>query len=429
MPRDYSSTHNLCAVSTDPETETMPTRNVDLLLLSSMNDTPSIIRNRLTNSDEKTGDEEPSRIYETISRFEMPLTFERAQAQHFAFLFFFGLGAIAKEENTGYAVNTMTPLEKDYNDRYPLPSFTLKTREGDTVGMTTYSGVFVDELTARFETDSFAKLTAQLKGTGMQSNPLRREEFVVNGNANLEIDLSGKPVLDGKHENIHKVEVYVGNAWREVSIESLSTNGATLNIYPRAELQEGTDYTYRVYYLENSFASVGGNIPETPLFETPLFISDVQVRAGGAWNGVSFEGGHAIDTDLKSLEYNLNNQLRFETGFNAVGSYANRVYREGRTQTIKMDKNANELLLRAYHDYNEEIGLRIKAEGADIPNTESAKYALEMIFPKVGFTSHERSTNDKVNAESLSLTVLKTRWWPSVIVKVTTKLYGELQIM
>ena len=415
--RNYNATHNMCAVSSMPENNLNEVKDINYLLLASLDDIPNITESRQPNTNEQTGDEEPTMLYRDVTRFEMPLNFERAQAQHFAFLLGFALGGIDGTFLGGCAEHLITPIAGDYDTNRANPSFTVKARTGNTVAYNVYAGVCVDEITATFSKDSYASINARLKGTGCVHDALIREERTFHGDTDIILDLSSKPILDGAIENVHKVEVFFNNAWHDVSFSEGDPN--SLNVQSIEGMQSDEDYEYRIYYLSESAANIAGDMPASPIFETPLFVSDFSITAGGTWDGTQFVGGHKIDADLTSLEYTIQNNLSFETGFNASGKHANRVYREGRTQKIKVDKLTKDLLLYAWHKYNETFGFYIAATGDTIPGT-SERYKLEFIFPKVGFLSHSNRIDNKNNAENMELNVLKSSQQPSVIAKVTT---------
>ena len=150
--------------------------------------------------------------------------------------------------------------------------------------------------------------------------------------------------------------------------------------------------------------------------ETPLRVAELTLKLGGLWNGSAFQGGREMDAELKSVEWAFSNngEVQFVPG--AGDAYAARYVREGRTQTIKVDREFREYILQQHIDDNDTFGLYILAEGAvyDSPH----KYQVEIIFPSVAVLTAPLSVDGKRMGEAGDLQVLEDDTYGSVIAKV-----------
>jgi hypothetical protein len=414
--RDYSSTHNCCAVSFLAEAEINEAQALDALMVSKITDVPNIETHRGTNEDEKNGTEEPTEVFETTTRLEMPMTFERAQAQHFAFLLAFGLGAVQTDviHPSGVYLHNIRPINGEYDKVRSNPSFSLMARVGETVTQDVFASVFVDSVTAKFEKDKHVSLSSKLIGTGCRNQGYEKREYSYTGDTT---ELYAGSIRGNNVDNIHSVDVLIDGAWMPVEVESVASGNIVIR--KRDDLVAEETYTFRVVYLpENSFI-----MPTAPIFETPLFVSDITVHVGGKWNGDQFVGGRSLDADLESISYDLENNLSFETGFGSTFeqptgetyTHANRVYRERRSQRITIEKKFKDMIMQAQHIANDNISLHIKAMGKEFYGNEA--YIVEMIFPKLGFSSGTIGVDDRKNIESFEMVVLEDSG-DSVIVRV-----------
>jgi len=399
--RNFQATHNVIAVSAqnaEPAINTEAT--LDTILLSSLSDVANIEYDRFDNADERHGREEPSIVYEGTLRASMPLTFERAQAQHYALLLSYGLGNITTQEltNGGYE-HVITPIEGEWDDYRGLPSMTVKTRHGKTVVQRKFFSMFVESVTASFARDDFSKLSAQINGTGKNETAMTQ--------VYADSDTTTLTVTDKVHandiESIHELMVSVDMVWHPVTItavESDGGSGSNITIELLDSQTAGAEYTYRILYRKDE-----ATMPSTPMFETPLFVSDVRLNIGGKWENNQINGGRWLDAEMKSVEYSLTNNLSLVTGFSGTNErYANRVFREGRTQTIKFDREFRDYIIQHYLDTNQTFSLYLKAEG-DLFN-DNTRFGVSMLFPRLSVLSAPLSIDGKKNAEQGDMVAL-----------------------
>ena len=150
--------------------------------------------------------------------------------------------------------------------------------------------------------------------------------------------------------------------------------------------------------------------------ETPLRISEMTLTLGGVWNGSTFSGGRAIQGEMKSLEWSLNNNLKVEFVPGAGGLYASSALRDGRVQAIKLNREFRDFIIQQHLMDNDYLGLRVLAEGAvyDTPH----KYQAEFIFPRLGILSAPISVDGKRLGEAGDFKVLEDDTYGSVIASV-----------
>ena len=179
---------------------------------------------------------------------------------------------------------------------------------------------------------------------------------------------------------------------------------------------DSTDATYKVLYIPSES---GWMTFPSRVSQTPLRISGMVAKLGGKWSGSAFEGGRQMDAELNSVEWSLNNNMDVEFVPGGGGTYASRAFRNGRVQTIKVNREFREYILQQHIDDNDTFGFYILAEGAiyDSPH----KYQVEIIFPLVGVLTAPLSVDGKRVAEAGDLQVLEDGTYGSVIVKVKDK--------
>lgn len=91
--RNYLAMYNLLAVSAGlKETVLNTEQTLDTSLLVATSTLLALEQRRENNAEEATGKEEPDTVYDLGATASGSLGFDKAQAQHFAFLFAFGLG-------------------------------------------------------------------------------------------------------------------------------------------------------------------------------------------------------------------------------------------------------------------------------------------------------------------------------------------------
>ena len=415
--RSIRSNHNMIAVSAgSKETAINTAQTLDLSLLAAIENIISLTPRRESNKDEATGKEEADTIYDLGKTSALALSFDKAQPQHFAFLYAYALGLIATTAaGTGYQ-HAITPMDGDLETARSLPSFTAAQRLGKTITRELFTSLFINSVTASFAKDSFCKVSAEAVGTGKYDSSIVSESITAAENVtSLTLAANG---VDGstaaeRLDAIHQIKVELtSGVWTEVAYSAVSSaTPAVITI--TAPGVAVTARTYKVLYAPTAAAWM--TFPAR-VAETPLRVSEIIFKIGGKWNGTAFAGGREMGAEINSIEHKLANNGNVEYTPGAGGSYASRYFREGREQTLMLDREFRDYILRNYMNTNETFGAQILAEGLEFDTGH--KYSVELIFPKLGVLDAPISVNGKRLAEKGDMTVLQDDTYGSVIVKV-----------
>lgn len=415
--RSIRANHNMIAVSAGlRETAINTAQTLDLSLLAAIENIISLTPRRDSNKDEATGKEEADTIYDLGKTSALPLSFDKAQPQHFAFLFSFALGVVVTgAAGTGY-LHTITPLDGDLETARSLPSFTAAQRLGKTIVRERFTSLFVNAVTANFSKDSYCKVSGEAVGTGKYDSSIVEESISAAENITaLTLAANG---VDGstaaeRLDAIHQVKVELAaGVWTEVAFSAVSS--ATPAVITITAPGAGTDVrTYKVLYAPTAAAWM--TFPAR-VAETPLRVSEIIFKIGGKWNGTAFVGGREMGAEINSIEHKLANNGNVEYTPGAGGSYASRYFREGREQTLTLDREFRDYIIRNHMNTNDTFGAQILAEGLDFDTGH--KYGVELIFPKLGVLEAPISVNGKRLGEKGDMQVLQDDTYGSIIVKV-----------
>lgn len=419
--RTPRATHNLIAVSANSMESAINTEEtLDTSLLVALTDVIGLEQRRETDADELNGHEEATQIYNNGATVAGSFNFGKAQPQHFGFVCAYGLGVVTSTPaGTGY-LHTITPLANDLDASRSNPSFSAAQRYGLTVAKRLFASLFVDSFNATFTKDEWLKLTASLKGTGKVTESITEETIIALDNViSLTLDANGVAgaTAAARLDNVHRIRAETSaGVWEEVAFSAVSAaTPAVITITSAGG--SGDSISYKVLYAatEAAWATFPARVTESP-----LRISDVEMTLGGAWNGTTFVGGKALAAELNSVEWSLQNNLAIEfTPGSGVSGYANRAYRDGRVQSLKLDREFRDFILQQAINDNETFGLKILCTGAEFATGEN--YLVEVIFPKLGVLKAPISVNGKRLAEVGDLQVLEDNTYGSVIVKVTNQ--------
>lgn len=232
--RNYLADYDLIAVSANLKEAALNTeQELDTSLLVAKTDLPALEPRTEDNKDELTGKEEPDTVYNLGALSSMTMNFEKAQAQHFAFGLAYALGvSTPAAEGSGYK-HTITPTPEMF-----LPSFTLAARHGKVIFKRRLASLHVDQISASFAKDAWAKLVLTCKGTGKYTDNITKETIEEAYNAD-ELTLAANAVHGAnaaeRLDNVHQVRALVPNtgAYREVAFTAVSdATPAVITITP-----------------------------------------------------------------------------------------------------------------------------------------------------------------------------------------------------
>ncbi len=415
--RSYRATHNLIAVSANAAESAINTeQTLDTSMLAALTDVINLEPRRENNAEELNGLEEPDTIYDLGAMTGFTMNFPKAQPQHFAFLLGYALGSVASAAaGTGYE-HTFTPIANDLDNSRSNPSFTAGMRYGQTVLKRRFASNFVDSVKATFARDSWCAISGTCKGTGKVDDNMVEESITALDNA-VSLTLAANGVegstAAARLDNVQRIRVELtAGQWTEVDYTAVSA--ATPAVITIASAGgAGDSKTYKVLYIPTES---GWHTFPARVSETPLRVSQVTFKLGGAWSGSAFVGGRTLAAEIDNIEYNLNNNTQVMFSVGAGGTYADRAFRDGRVQTLNLTRDFRDYILQQHIDDNDSFGVYLLAQGAvyDSPHA----YQVEMIFPKCGVLSAPISVNGKRIAEAGDLMVLQDDTYGSVIAKV-----------
>ena len=138
------------------------------------------------------------------------------------------------------------------------------------------------------------------------------------------------------------------------------------------------------------------------------YVDDVKV--------CSFQGGRAMTSEIKEIEWNFTQDIEPEFVPGAGSAYASRALRDGRVQTIRLDREFREYILQHHMDDNDELGLYILCEGGTASSPHN--YQVEIVHPAVSILDAPISVDGKRLAEAGDLIVLEDSTFGSVIARI-----------
>lgn len=416
MTRNYLANYDLLAVSANNrETALNTEQTLDTSLLIDKSNILQLDKRRENNASELTGKEEPDTVYDLGALSAATLDFPKAQAQHFAFGLAYGLGSVSTASWGGGYKHTITPTSNIDN-----PTFTAAMRLGSTILKRRFASNVIDTLTATFDKDSWAKLSLGIKGTGKYTDNVVSESLTAKYNA-ASITLASNAVqgasASARLDNVHQIKCQNPDTgeWLEVAYSAVS-NATPAVITITAPGGAATDTTYKVLYVptEAGWATFPARVVEPPLRTASLVF-----KIGGKWDGSAFNGGRTLSAEVSSVEYSLNNQMLVEFRIGGNDTYANYVLRQGRLQTLKLNREARDFILQQYMNDNEYFGVQINAVGAEF---ESGKnYSVNMVFPRCNVLKAPLKVDGKVLAEEGDITILEDDTYGSVRAVVANK--------
>jgi hypothetical protein len=432
--RNYLANYDQLVVSANLKEAALNTeQTLDTSMLVAMATILGLDPRRESNADELTGKEEPDTVYDLGALTGGDMNFDKAQSQHFGFGYAYALGvpAAGAAWGTGFK-HVITPAEG-----LTLPSFTAAMRIGKTIFKRRFAGMHVDQLTATFAKDSWAKLALAVKGTGKNSSNITKETVNAAFNATTLI-LAGTTTVQGatpaeRLDNVHHIRVQVPSTsqWQDVVFSIVSDAGPAV-ITIAAPGVAATACNYEIIY---SPTAVGWETFPARVSEPPLRVTDLVVNLGGKWDGSALIGGHVLAEEIESIEHVLNNQLLIEYRVGGTGSYANYAVRQGRMQTIRLNRQARDYILQQKMVDNEYFVVYMKATGAIFdpaeplaePPVPARNYYVEVVCPRCNVLKAPISVGGKFLGEAGDLVVLQDDTYGSVKVTVGNMVAGYAQ--
>jgi hypothetical protein len=162
-------------------------------------------------------------------------------------------------------------------------------RLGQTIMKRRFASFLVDQLTATFAKDSWAKLNLSVKGTGKYTDNVTKETVTAAYNA-TELTLAENGVqgatASARLDSIHAVRVLVPTTgeYKDVAVTAVSAaTPAVLTITAPGEAATSTSYEILYVPTEAAWCTFPSRVTESP-----LRVTDLVVKIGGKWTGRHF---------------------------------------------------------------------------------------------------------------------------------------------
>ena len=428
--RSPQAKHNLMAMSAYARETALNTEQaLDMSLLMGMEAVFNIEPRLIPNSDEATGTEEPTAVYDQGRRAGASWGFKRAQPHQLAAMLVYGLGQCSSSDvagSTGGRKHVFTPLEGYLDGARGLPSFTAAQRYGKTILKRRIASCFVDSLTINCPKDDFIQATAALKATGKVTSNMQEEPVTGLDNA-TELTLAANAVNGStaaeRLANVQQIiaEYPAGSGiWVPVTYTAASADTpAVITIESLGGAGDST--TYKVFYADAEPGDDWRTFPARPT-ETPLKVSELSVIVGGTWDGSAISGGRTLSSEIKSMGWTLNNNVEVESTPGGGADYANRALRGERSQKLTLGREFwdavwQELRLLT----NTTFSVYMKAEGALLNAGEAARYTLGMCWPLCALVGSPIAADGARLAETPDIQVLQDATHGSIYAWVINK--------
>jgi hypothetical protein len=175
------------------------------------------------------------------------VNFNRAEAQHFAFCYSYaGFDAATPVPLGDGFIHVFTPSEPGPANAF----FTGSMRYGKTIFKRRFADLLVQAVTATFAKDSWAKVKADVRGSGLYVDNITEETVNAAYNA-ASLTLAGTTVVQGatpaaRIDSVHEIRVQAGSGeWENVVFTAVSGAGpAVISITPHARSVTGIDISF-----------------------------------------------------------------------------------------------------------------------------------------------------------------------------------------
>lgn len=202
-------------------------------------------------------------------------------------------------------------------------------------------------------------------------------------------------------------------AFDGTDVTPTAVNGKEITI-PPYDSNVSDACEYKVYFVK----AVNWQVEPDKLIESALRVSGLRLTVGGYWSDDDQKhyGGRVMRCELNSIEWQFKNNLKYEFCAGTAGDYANRCWRDGREQTLSIDRELRDFIYQKGLEKEESFALSMEAVGMSIE--DGIDYKLDIIFPSVTLLDSQISDSDKRDTEKMELQVLQKDNAPSVAVTV-----------
>jgi len=279
-----------------------------------------------------------------------------------------------------------------------------------------FASMAISDFTASFAKGGWCKINANCVGSGLVADNITEE--VVSALPTVEALTLATNAVEGtaaadRLANVQRIRAELTTGvWTEVVYTAVSdAEPAVITIVAPGAGEVVVNY--RILYIPEE---ADWHIFPARVQETPLRVAQMTVNMGGKWGGASFTGGRSLAAEVKNIDWNVQNGITPEFVPGGGGAYASRMIREGRTQTLKLNREFREYILQQHIDANDEFGVHIQCLGGLMDDTYY--YTVDIAFPACGVVEAPISVDGKRLAEAGDLRVLEDATYGSVITYV-----------
>lgn len=422
MRNRVANTNQFCvsAYGYEPSLNTAPTDNADYIrMLVSQEDICKLEYRREDNSDEATGYEEASEVFDLGQLASMNINFKRGKPQHFAFLCSYALGVdTPQSEGTqaGFYSHFITNIAGFMDANRSNPTFCLRQQLGGIVKQR-FMGCHVKSLKVALAKDSWATISATIGATGkVESNVVRLILTAAANSTALTLTdgttlykLAGTGTAD-KPDSVDVIRFGPSTAVRNTFLTCTNVTtgaGTAADIVLFANSQTSTASRYwQVIFIKNDTAltNTWGNFPST-VSEPPLRTTDFLVTMAGLSFSGNIAGGKTCQGEVKSFEWNYSNEgMNAEFVPGGQSGYATRVMRQNRKQTITFNRDFMDNLLQQLVTDNEIIAIKAQAS---LTTAAGETYRVIFNFPRCQIMKPDIGVDGKLLSEATEIAVLE----------------------
>lgn len=379
----------------------------------------SLEREIENNAEQIHGSELPTETYYGRHTAVGSLSQEKAKPDFLAFILSFFLGAASSTAagTTGYK-HTFTRLTADPDH----PSFTFQQRLGDSILKERFAGNHISVVTIEFGDGPWVSASADIVGWGKKDENFVRETITTAAlatTAELSEDVHGSTDAE-RLESFFELRAKDTDAdlWKYPVVSAVSdADPAVITFSPAVGTGAG-DVDLEVTYLEDEDDLAWCTFP-AKISESPLKVTDCELRFHGLWDGSSFSGGRPIPVDEGlGMSIAMNNEITIHHGPDASGSlYATDSHREGVNFEITITKKMKDAIIQASMDKGdqENIAVRLLLQGAEIDSGEGFYFGGEIIFPRCRLASAAIGDAGKIKQEVPVLQVMDDGTYGGII--------------
>lgn len=371
------------------------------------------------NAEQIHGSEMPTETYYGRHSASGSVSQEKAKPDFLAFILSFCLGACTSTAagSTGFKHTITRPVNNPDH-----PSFTEQQQHGESILKERFAGNHVSVVTIEFGDGPWVSASADIVGWGKKDENFVREAIATAATATtaeLTEDVQGSTDAE-RLESFFEARAKDTGAdlWEFPVVSEVSAADPAVITYSPA-IGTGTgNVNLEVTYIQDEADLSWCTFP-AKISESPLKVTDCEIRLHGLWNGTSFSGGRPVPVDEGlGMSIAITPEITIHHGPDASGSlFATDSHREGLGIEITITKKMKDAIMQASMDKSdqENIAVRLLLQGAEIDIGGGFYFGGEIIFPRCRLLSDEIGDAGKIKQEVPVLQVLDDGTYDGVV--------------